>query len=136
MSSKSSVVRYPLFVYGTLQPGHGNFAMLRPDVLDIVDDVTIDGRVYFVYENFGYPVAKLDEEGTIKGTLLICNAGGLGLARATQMELGAGYEPWQVRATLKDGTLTSAFAFHYLFDPEGERIEDGDWSTTHRRVNR
>lgn len=134
MSSKSSVVRYPLFVYGTLQPGFGNFDLIENDVIEIHEGATTNGRVYFVAPGGGYPVAKLvGEKGTIHGTLLICNAGGRGLAVAQDMEEGAGYVSYHVPVYLPDGKRKFAFAYHFVGTPRGDLIESGDWATEVRR---
>lgn len=128
MGSKSSTVEYPLFVYGTLQPGCGNYErFLEGGVLRFSRGVTVEGRVYFAFPNGGYPVAKLDEEGTIKGTLVVMDAGYEGLHAAIEMEEGAGYVCKQVTATMPDGSTKNVFAFHYAFDPRGDLIEHGDW---------
>lgn len=116
----------PLFVYGTLQPRAWNFRVIEDAVVSFRQEVTIRGGLYFVGSRTdGYPVAKLDEKGTIHGTLLIVDTSTLAFDRAHSMEISSGYEPRWVPASLDDRTLRVT-AYHYLHKP-GLKIESGCW---------
>lgn len=132
-----------LFVYGTLQPGFGNYRLLSQCALWGVP-ATTSGTVHWVQGRGGYPVAKLDEEGTIQGTLL-CIKGSKpeddeGMLSAHLMELGAGYEARQIEVAITGGhpqtgqPTVTALAYHYPHKPRGAKIESGDWAAEDRKA--
>jgi gamma-glutamylcyclotransferase (GGCT)/AIG2-like uncharacterized protein YtfP len=119
-----------MFVYGTLRPGqwnHSGDGEVRPPM----EGCTIEGRIYFVWDNSGYPVAKLDEEGRIIGDVLFLDDESSEYESIVRMERGAGYEPRDVAVRIEDedGTVREfgAVAWHYIDKPRGELIRSGDW---------
>lgn len=124
----------PVFVYGTLRVGQGNFRWAQEAVRHVLLNCTTKGRIYFVHGRRGFPVAKLDEEGTILGDVLWFDPQHPDFDGVVSMELGAGYEMKDVTVTTEDGEL-EACAFHYIWDDMGEWIRSGDWvSEANRRI--
>lgn len=118
----------PVFVYGTLRVGHGNFSWASDAVVYALIDCTAEGRIYFVTQDRGYPVAKFDETGTILGDVLWFDPKHPDYESVVQMEVNAGYElrPISVK-TPQDGSMECQ-TFHYVHRPRGQRIMDGDWA--------
>lgn len=118
----------PVFVYGTLRVGHGNFTWAADAVVYVLPDCTAEGRIYFVHHGGGYPVAKFDEVGTILGDILWFDPKHPEYESVVSMEIGAGYELRQVSVTTPEGDTMDCQTFHYRHKPGGPRIEDGDWA--------
>jgi gamma-glutamylcyclotransferase (GGCT)/AIG2-like uncharacterized protein YtfP len=119
------------FVYGTLRIGEYNYRWASDDVVEEIPNVVTSGGLYFVSERGGYPVAKLDEAGIIKGDLLVYPDDSLDWQRIHDMESGAGYELREIPVLDNDGGIHSAVAWHFLHEPRGAKIEDGDWARAH-----
>lgn len=124
------------FVYGTLRVGEHNYGWASGDVIDEIVNVTTTGGIYFVSSDGGYPVAKLDEPGTIIGDVLVYPEDSRDWSLICQMEEGAGYELREIEVTLVNGLTMPAVAWHYKREPWGSRIEDGDWSRALRQQYR
>ena len=118
----------PMFVYGTLRPGSYN-AWYASDRVD--RDCTVNGRIYFVSREGGYPVAKLDEEGTIHGDVIWLEDDSDDYAAICAMEEGAGYTSRWVEVVDSEGQSYEAWAWHYDYEPGGRWIESGDWRREH-----
>lgn len=117
----------PVFVYGTLRVGQGNFRWACEAVRSYIRDCTAEGRIYFVHDRWGYPVAKLDETGTILGDVLWMDNRHPTYDEVYRMEISAGYEIRTVPVQTPDGEL-KCLAFHYIDKPRGVWIESGDWA--------
>ncbi len=116
----------PLFVYGTLRIGEGNYRWASMDVVEEIPNVTIRGDLYFFSPRASFPVAKLDGQGAIKGDILFYEPDSRCFEDVCEMELHAGYEMRQTWAKV-NGSMEPVVAWHYIHDPRGEKIEDGDW---------
>lgn len=116
----------PVFVYGTLRVGQYNFSWAQEAVVDTIQNCTAKGALYFVDGRFGYPVAKFDEEGEIKGDVLWFDPAHEEYQSVVRMELGAGYEVREIEVRTESETI-EAIAFHYLRPTRGNPIPDGDW---------
>lgn len=121
----------PMAVYGTLRFGQRNFEWCQEAVLYVVENVTMAGRIYYVSRRSGYPVAKLDEPGKIKGDILFFDPKHRDTQAVWDMESGAGYEPRLIEVQDSDGNDWEAWAWHYQYQPSGELIESGDWIKDH-----
>ena len=118
---------FPVFCYGTLRVGQGNFQWAQDAVSDQVENCTAEGSLYFAWSGNSYPVAKFDEPGVIKGDLLYFIEGHPETDAVIRMEVGAGYEMQDIEVTTPDGKTIEAFGFHYKHDPDGDHIASGDW---------
>lgn len=122
-----------VFVYGTLQPGGSLYEYwIAPAVVGEPQKGTITGTLYHVTDDAPYyPVAKLrawDTDGErIAGTVLPCDENHSDFVETVQMEKNAGYTVLTVPCTLEDGTVVEVEAFHYIGNPRGAKIEDGNW---------
>ncbi len=114
----------PMFVYGTLRPGRYN-AWYSAERID--RNCTTNGQIFFVSELGGFPVAKLDAEGTIIGDVIWLEEGGEDHVSIDRMERGAGYEMRSIQVCTPEGRTFEAYAWHYKYEPMGPLIEDGDW---------
>lgn len=120
------------FVYGTLRPNAWND---RGGYEDIIPNCTIEGKIYFVSEFGSYPVAKLDQSGTITGDVLTFRHNSPSWKSIDRMERGAGYALWDVVAHDPiRGTEIKCSAWHYLGKPRGKLIADGDWVKAHNSL--
>lgn len=117
----------PLFAYGTLRADQGNYSWTSDCVIRTDLNCTTTGRIYFVSTRMGYPVAKLDEDGTIFGDVLWCDPDHKSYDDIMRMELGAGYEVREIDAYTTECNLIECIAFHYRYDPWGDLIASGDW---------
>lgn len=117
----------PVFVYGTLRYGEGNYQWCSDAVVAVLRDCHTDGRIYWVSGRSGYPVAKLDEEGEIIGDILWFDPSHRAYHDVVAMEIGAGYEVRKVSVRCQGGELREASAFHYVRAPRGHLIPSGDW---------
>jgi gamma-glutamylcyclotransferase (GGCT)/AIG2-like uncharacterized protein YtfP len=116
------------FVYGTLRVGEYNYKWTSGDIVDEILNVTTTGGIYFVSPHGGYPVAKLDEPGTIIGDILVYPEDSHDWDRIYSMESGAGYVLCPIVVTTQDGEKIQAVAWHYKGVPMGPKIPDGDWA--------
>lgn len=124
----------PVFVYGTLRIGEGNWLWARSAVRHEVSDVRASGRLYFVSGQWGFPVAKLDEAGIIVGDVLWFDPAHPAYDDVMEMEIGAGYECREIEVTTSDDSeRIDCIAFHYQGLPRGELIKDGDWKAANER---
>lgn len=121
---------FPVFVYGTLRVDEYNYEWCSGCVSSHVLNVTAPGRLYWVRENRGYPVAKFNpnSENTIKGDILYCDSAHPLFRAMCDMEIGAGYEIKAIVCKTESGENIPAYGFHYKETPHGERIESGDWA--------
>lgn len=110
------------FVYGSLRPGEYNYDRVGGSSHD-PQPGTISGRLYDT--GWGYPQAKLDEEGTIIGDVVYF--GNDNWKHIVSMEEGAGYEMHEVTVTFADGSTATHAAWHYKGIPHGNAVESGDW---------
>lgn len=117
----------PVFVYGTLRYGEGNYSWCQDAVRYVLRNCATEGRIYWVYGTQGYPVAKLDEDGKIKGDILWFEKDHPDYRDVVRMELGAGYEIRNVRVECEGGEHRDCLAFHYIGKPNGRLISSGDW---------
>lgn len=118
---------FPMFVYGTLRVGQGNFEWLGNGALYAVENAKVPGRIYWVDEYSGYPVGKLDEPGLIIGDILFFPKRDYGLHYIVGMETRSGYDLFPTEATDQAGNDWSVMAWHYRRTPRGELIASGDW---------
>lgn len=116
------------FVYGTLRVGEYNYQWASGDVVDEILDVTTKGDIYFVSEDGGYPVAKLDGDGNIIGDVLVYPEHSLDWKRIYDMESGAGYVLRDIQVALGNGKMLDAVAWDFLYQPRGPKIPHGDWA--------
>lgn len=117
----------PMFVYGTLRIGEGNYQWAGMDVVDELRNVTVPGDLYYFRQGAAFPVANLDGGGIIKGDVLYYELDSECLQDVVQMEVGAGYELRETTATHPDGTTFFVVAWHYPWELTGPKIDDGDW---------
>lgn len=118
-----------IFVYGTLRVGQYNYSWCEEAVEKAIKNCTASGRIYFVDPlGAGYPVAKLDEHGTIYGDILYFNTAHPLFDAVVRMELGAGYVARNIQVTTPKGRQVDCQAFHYLRIPRGSLIREGDWA--------
>lgn len=113
----------PCFFYGTLRVGAYN---ARYDAKRIDRNCIAQGRIYFVQDSHGYPVAKFDEEGEIVGDVVWLDPEGDDYFSICQMEKNAGYEIRNILVQ-KGPVVTRVQAWHYIGKPRGKLIESGDW---------
>lgn len=119
----------PVFVYGTLRVGEGNYSWCADAVVEVREDCTTQGRIY----DHGYPVAKFDEQGTIKGDVLWFDPTHRAYERVCRMEFGAGYGMVEIKAEDSEtGEVIPCWGFHYMHMPRGALIESGDWRESDR----
>ena len=123
----------PVFVYGTLRFGEGNYAWCQNAVRYVLRDCRANGRIYFVFRQRGFPVAKLDEDGEIVGDILWFDPTHPDYEAVVRMELNAGYEMVSITVRCEGGEHRDAFGFHYTGKPEGCLIPDGDWVAASNR---
>lgn len=112
------------FAYGTIRPNEWNdhWSHSRPPRLD----GRVKGRIYYVNQSGGYPVAKLDEEGLIVGDVIYPTPDSFGAI--WRMEEGAGYRIRRVPVfTPKGVPFMEAWCWHYVWNPMGREIPSGDW---------
>jgi gamma-glutamylcyclotransferase (GGCT)/AIG2-like uncharacterized protein YtfP len=50
----------PMFVYGTLLPGHYNHELVEDDYVHVDQGVVIAGQLFWAHTEGSYPVAKVD----------------------------------------------------------------------------
>lgn len=117
----------PMFVYGTLRPDWYNNRLLEWDTEKVERGATISGRMYWAFSEGSYPVVNVEQEGTITGDIVYVWEDSTGFNWACRMEIGAGYEPREVTATLPDGTEEQVLVWHYPRTPRGDHIPGGDW---------
>lgn len=121
-----------VFVYGTLRPGEYNYDRTIKDAVRwCIQPAEVRGRLYHVLGSNDqrpiYPVAKLDEEGTIKGVLLGLDPNHPGVQHMISMELGAGYVA--MATSVRYGSrVQDAAVFHYDGTRLGGLITSGDWA--------
>lgn len=132
--SKKKITK--VFVYGTLKEGrpldHRQFADLRTSV----EEATIEGGIF----NLGaYPTIKLDVEGVVIGEVHTFQEKDIN-GVINIMDQIEGYDPLypdgglynrhEVKATLEDGEVVTAWAYEYkgAVDPK-RRLEDGVWES-------
>lgn len=116
-----------VFVYGTLRVGMNNFMWAQACVRDTVEDCVAQGGLYFVRGGFGYPVAKFNEGGRIVGDVLYCDPDHEEFSAMVEMELRAGYQYREIEVVSPEGETLECVAFHYVRQPAGDKIPDGDW---------
>lgn len=120
-----------MFVYGTLRYGDGNWgqsALSRSVDQQVTVGCRVRGRLYNVSGTHPvFPVAKLDEEGEIWGDLMVFDSDHPTYDHIVRVEQGAGYEIRPVEVVLPSGAKMSALAWHYLREPRGELIANGNW---------
>lgn len=117
----------PIFVYGTLRVGQGNYTWAKQCVRHEIIECVAQGRIYFVGPYGGFPVARFDQGGRIVGDVLYCDPAERTYDEMVQMELGAGYESREIEVVTPDGDTLECLAFHYLYEPRGSWIPSGDW---------
>lgn len=117
----------PVFVYGTLRIGEGNYLWAREAVRHETPDVTTKGRIYFVRSRITFPVAKFERDGTIKGDLLWFDPEHPVFSEVVDMEVGAGYVVQEIEVEDTRGDTHEALGFQYLMEPQGDWIQNGDW---------
>jgi gamma-glutamylcyclotransferase (GGCT)/AIG2-like uncharacterized protein YtfP len=118
----------PIFVYGTLRVGHGNYEWCKGAVKRTQIGATSIGTIWFAYDHGSYPVAKFDEGNTtIVGDVLWFNPQHRSFDEVVSMEYGAGYVLVDIEYEHEGETL-ECMAFHYIGQPRGPKIESGDWA--------
>lgn len=117
----------PVFVYGTLREGQGNWQWAKEAVRHSDLNVRTSGRIYFCSGRTGFPVAKLDEAGSIVGDVLWFDPDHPTFDDVVQMEVGAGYECRDIEVITSESETIECMAFHYAWRPRGDLIPDGDW---------
>lgn len=127
----------PVFVYGTLRVGEGNFEWIQDCVVEYDQDVTAFGHIWFYHSIGSYPVAKFAQTtDTIKGDVLWCNSDHRMYERMVAMEVGAGYEFKEIEVVLSNGVRQDVMGFHWLGTPRSSLyIEHGDWRAAMERLD-
>lgn len=126
-TSWGSAPLIPVFVYGTLRIGEGNYEWAKEAVRHEVTNCTTPGRIYFCGSSLSYPVAKFEEEGTIKGDLLWFDPDHPVFGQVVDMEIHAGYVVQEIEVIDGDGDSHEALGFQYVRQPLGDLIPSGDW---------
>lgn len=124
----------PIFVYGTLRKGEGNYQWASRCVDSVDEDATTPGHLWFFGSRRSYPVAQFlpSSPDRIIGDVLWCNTKMREYQSMCSMEIGAGYEMRAIDVTLKGGEEIEAFGFHYLDTPDPALfIPSGDWRAEH-----
>ncbi len=80
----------PMFVYGTLLPGHYNHELVEDDYVHVDQGVVIAGQLFWAHAEGSYPVAKVDLPGRIVGAILWIDILSNGFYHASMMEKVAG----------------------------------------------
>lgn len=111
-----------VFVYGTLRTGEGLSGWLQGKQRTLA---TTRGNLYFARYHTGFPLARLNEDGTIIGEL-IEGVPYDEFLRCADMEEAAGYLTMSVPVDVEDRGRVHAYAFHYP-GPVGAKIVTGDW---------
>lgn len=110
-----------VFVYGTLMPDHWRFPAIEHFVASR-RPATVPGRLYDTGE--GYPAARFDEHGEVRGWLLEIRPGLAGAALATLDQIeGDLYRPVEVVTT--DGD--EAISYEWDEDVDDLYPLDGEW---------
>jgi gamma-glutamylcyclotransferase (GGCT)/AIG2-like uncharacterized protein YtfP len=123
----------PVFVYGTLRYGHGNFyAHLNGRVFDIVA-AHIKGSIYPVRPSGGFPCLFLDEEGTVRGDLMYVHEDKYPhVMYALDGLEGEGYMYVRKKAMVDSAKGKSVLAWVYEWNLGrkglGKKITSGDWN--------
>lgn len=118
----------PVFVYGTLRIGQYNYKQwAEGGIRKFEQDCVANGAIYFVSRDGGYPVAKFDEPGIIKGDVLWFDRYSLEWGYVLEMEYGAGYTLVDIEARNQRGETFDCLGFDYVRKPAGPLIEGGDW---------
>ena len=113
-----------VFVYGTLIPGDVRWPIIEPFVIDR-RRVTVAGRVYDT--GLGYPAARFDQQGTIRGWLLHLDPARLEHALTVLDEVeGAVVGYYRRVAVVTDGGA-HAFSYEYGLPTTGLVDLDGAW---------
>lgn len=125
----------PVFVYGTLRVGEGNYQWASACVVAATENVRTEGQLFFVRGPLSYPVAKFDMVGEIHGDVLWCDPSVREYREMVEMEVGAGYELRSIEVfDPNEDTDIQVFGFHYLRDVSDRiRIPHGDWRKATRR---
>lgn len=120
--------RIPMFVYGTLRPhGRGSQSWGYTDE-PINRHATISGKMWFSYGDHGYPVVKVDQEGTIVGDIIYYDPTSAIYHHVCDVETGAGYKIVEAKATCLDGSEETVMVWHYKRDTRRlTPIPSGDW---------
>lgn len=126
----------PVFVYGTLRPGQGNYGIIAPAVREIVPHCIAVGEIGFPYPTHGrvtYPAANFTRDGRIIGDALIVDHTDDAFWAADRLETGAGYTrgvaPVRFVAAGEGSLVLSemlALAWSWPDRPH-EHIVSGDW---------
>lgn len=127
----------PVFVYGTLRVGQGNYGWCAGGVFvgRTIQDAVTQGDLYFVAGPNSFPVADAYGEGCITGDVLYFDPESEHYEQMCEMEMGAGYVPVVVEVAHPDYPgVIKALMWHYNRPLLGRiQIPHGDWVRALRR---
>jgi len=125
-----------VFVYGTLKEGRPLDRQSLVSMRTSVKDATIEGSI-FAFEHASFPTIKLDGEGLVIGEVhtfpekhmkdVVRMMDAIEGYNKKQPDKGL-YNRHEVKATLKNGDVVTAWAYEYNGSVNPElRIEEGLW---------
>lgn len=123
----------PVFVYGTLRSGHGNYSWASDGVVEEHLNATISGSLHFLQGHRAFPGVKLDGRHEVKGDVLRFDPLLDEFWHVVYMEIGAGYRVAQVKAKMPDGGKKKVLVFEYEPRPVGEVVPGNDWNLVSAR---
>ena len=132
----------PIFLYGSLRPGHALWRNIEPAVFGKVS-ANLPGYNLHYHRCGAYPVMVADPErlGTVViGTLAYMDEDHPAVQATVMMELMAGYNAEWVRVKAFFPALdecehdwTEALAFVYRDEDYGDLVPGNDWNNNDRR---
>jgi gamma-glutamylcyclotransferase (GGCT)/AIG2-like uncharacterized protein YtfP len=117
----------PIFTYGTLRKGEGNYSHFQGCVDHVDENATARGHLWFAHPH-SYPVAIFSKSpDRIHGDVLWCYSDHPLYHQMCDMEVRAGYEMVSIPVEVNDRKI-EAFGFHYTRRPNPSLfIPSGDW---------
>lgn len=123
--------RTPLFVYGTLMPGHPNFySYVGARALASTTPATLNG--FALYKAGAVPIAQAYPRETVRGKLLYLQPEHAAdvIAWVDMLEFNARYRKQKLPVTTDDGDTVIAFVYTYptaMNLRQLPTVPEGDW---------
>lgn len=129
----------PLFVYGTLLPGHPNFYIyVGARALVSTKPATLNG--FALYKAGTVPIAQAYPGEKVKGKLLYLRPGHAEdvIAWVDILEFNAGYEKQKLPVATDDGSTEIAYVYTYptaMNLRQLPTVPEGDWEAHVKKYN-
>ena len=115
------------FVYGTLGPGQERWPHLAPFVVDDGHDALVLGALYDT--GHGYPAARFDQSGSIRGKVYALHRERLEEALRLLDEVEAAVRDLFRRVSVTTSIGLEAWAYEYCGDSQFRQIATGAWAS-------